>query len=153
DGAPDIYENNLPCCSDSHAPPQILLNDGTGHFSIEPDAIGGMLTDQYGNASSYACALVDVNGDHFPDLVIGGTNIQDASQILLNDGHGRFTFFETLPPTIRPRDNAFVLDMKVADVNGDGSPDLIFAETLTDPWYQTSRIQILINDGQGHFTD
>jgi hypothetical protein len=56
DGAPDIYENNLSCCSDSHAPSQILLNDGKGHFSIEPDAIHGMLTDQYGNTSSYANA-------------------------------------------------------------------------------------------------
>jgi hypothetical protein len=71
----------------------------------------------------------------------------------MNDGHGRFTFFETLPPTIGPPDNAFVYDIKVADVNGDGSPDLIFAETLNDPFYQTSRIQILINDGQGHFSD
>jgi hypothetical protein len=153
DGAPDIFENNLTCCSDNRIPPQILLNDGTGHFSIEPDAIRGEITDQFGHASSYSCAFVDVNGDHSPDLVIGGSENQPASQVLLNDGSGHFNFFETLPPMLGPSGNVFVLDMKSADVNGDGSPDLIFAETLNDPWYQTSKIQILINDGHGHFTD
>jgi hypothetical protein len=155
DGAPDIFENNLGCCSDSHVQAQVLLNDGTGHFSVEPDGVRGMITDVYGNDHSYACLFADVNGDGSPDLVLGGGEEKgaNASQVLLNDGRGHFTFFETLPPTTGSPNNAFVIDMKAADVNGDGAVDLVFAETLNDPWYIGTNLQVLVNDGHGHFTD
>jgi len=155
DGAPDIFENNLGCCSNDHVQAQLLLNDGTGHFTVAPGAISGMVTDIYGNAHSFACLFADVNGDGTPDLVVGGSEEQgaNASRVLLNDGHGHFSFFETLPPTIGPPNNAFVIDMKAADVNGDGAPDLIFAESLNDPWYVGTNIQILMNDGHGRFAD
>lgn len=155
DGALDIFENNLGCCSDDHIQAQVLLNDGSGHFTVEPDAIRGMLTDVYGNDHSYACLFADVNGNGSPDLVLGGSEEKgaNASQILLNDGQGHFRFFETLPPTIGPPNNAFVIDMKAADVNGDGAVDLVFAETLNDPWYVGTNLQVLVNDGQGHYSD
>jgi hypothetical protein len=38
-------------------------------------------------------------------------------------------------------------------VNGDGAADLVFAETLNDPWYVGTNLQVLVNDGHGHFTD
>jgi hypothetical protein len=155
DGAPDIFENNLGCCSDSHVQAQVLLNDGTGHFSVEPDGLRGMIPDIYGNDHSYACLLADVNGDGSPDLVLGGAEERgaNASQLLLSDGRGHFTFFETLPPTTGPPNNAFVIDMKAADVNGDGAVDLVFADTLNDPWYVGTNLQVLINNGRGNFTD
>jgi hypothetical protein len=155
DGAPDIFENNIGCCGRDPRQAEILLNDGGGHFSVEPDALRGFIADIYGQDHSYACLFADVNGDGAPDLVVGGGEEKgaNASQVLLNDGHGRFTFFTTLPPTIGPPDNAFVIDMKAADVNGDGQVDLVFAETLNDPWYVGSNIQVLINDGTGHFSD
>jgi hypothetical protein len=155
DGAPDIFENNLPCCSDDHVAAQVLLNDGGGHFAVEPDALRGMITDIYGNDHSYACAFADVNGDGSPDLVLGGSEEKgaNASQVLLNDGGGHFAFFETLPPTTGPPNNAFVIDMKAADITGDGAVDLVFAETRSDPWYVGTNLQILVNDGHGHFTD
>ena len=43
--------------------------------------------------------------------------------------------------------------MKAGDVNGDGKLDLVFAETLNDPWYVGTNIQVLIGDGNGHFSD
>jgi hypothetical protein len=155
DGAPDIFENNLGCCSDGHVQAQILLNDGTGRFTVEPDGIRGMITDVYGSDHSYACLFADVNGDGASDLVLGGSEAPGAngSQVLLGDGHGYFSFFETLPPTLGPANNAFVIDMKAIDINGDGAPDLVFAESLNDPWYQGASIQILVNDGHGRFTD
>jgi FG-GAP-like repeat len=153
DGAPDIFENNLGCCSTGHVQAQLLLNDGSGHFTNAADHLHGILTDQYGNDHSFACAFADVNGDGVPDLVLGGSEAQDASQILLNDGHGNFTAAETLPASIGPAHNTFVIDMRPLDVNGDGAVDLLLAESLNDPYYQTSKIQVLINDGHGHFTD
>ena len=155
DGAPDIFENNLDCCSDDHVRAQLLLNDGTGHFAVEPNGIQGMITNSYGSDSSYACVLVDVNGDGAPDLVLGGSENPgaNASQVLLNEGHGHFSFFETLPPSLGPPNNAFVIDIRALDVNGDGANDLVFGESRNDPWYQGTAIQILVNDGHGHFTD
>lgn len=155
DGAPDIFENNLGCCSTGHVQAEVLLNDGTGHFTVEPDGVRGMITDIYGADHSYACAFGDVNRDGSPDLILGGAEERgaNASQVLLNDGHGRFTFFETLPPTSGPPGNAFVIDMKAADLNGDGAPDLVFGETLNDPWYIGTTVQVLMNDGAGRFSD
>jgi hypothetical protein len=154
DGAPDIFENNIPI-GPGDPGPQILLNDGTGHFSVEPDAIHEESVDPFIHPHSFACAFADVNGDGSPDLVIGAAEdkASAASQVLLNDGQGHFTFFETLPPTLGPPENAFVIDMKAADVNGDGAPDLIFGETLNDPWYVGTTVQVLMNDGHGQFTD
>jgi hypothetical protein len=155
DGAPDIFENNLGCCGRHHVQAQILLNDSAGHFTIEQDGLRGFIPDVYGNDHSYACLFADVNGDKAPDLVVGGGEEKgaNASQVLLNDGRGHFTFFTTLPPTIGPPNNAFVIDMKAADVNGDSATDLVFGETLNDPWYVGTNIQVLINDGHGHFGD
>ncbi len=153
DGAPDIFENNLTCCSLGHVGSQVLLNDGSGHFSVEPDGILSRVRDQYGNDHSYSCLLADVNGDGSFDLVLGGTEVVDSSQVLLNDGHGRFTFFERLPPTIGPAGDGIVTTMKAADVNGDGSPDLVFGETLAHPSWAGTSVQVLINDGHGHFAD
>jgi FG-GAP-like repeat len=115
----------------------------------------GFIPDVYGNDHSYACLFADVNGDGAPDLVVGGGEEKgaNASQVLLNDGRGRFTFFATLPPTTGPPNNAFVIDMKAGDVNGDGHVDLVFGDTLNDPWYVGTNIQVLINDGHGHFGD
>jgi hypothetical protein len=155
DGAPDVFENNLGCCGRDHVQAEVLLNDGTGRFTAEADGIRGMITDVYGNDHSFACLFADVNGDGSPDLVLGGGEEigANSSQVLLNDGHGHFTFSATLPPTIGPPNNAFVIDMKAADVNGDGAVDLVFAESLNDPWYIGTNLQVLIGDGHGHFTD
>lgn len=153
DGAPDIFENNLGCCSASHVQAQLLLNDGTGRFTVAAGALHGILQDQYGNDHSFACALADVNGDGSPDLVLGGSEAENFSQVLLNDGHGHFTFSGTLPPMPGPPNNAFVIDINATDINHDGAADLIFGESLSDPWYIGTTIQILVNDGHGHFTD
>jgi hypothetical protein len=155
DGAPDIFENNLGCCGRDHVQAEVLLNDGTGRFTAEADGVRGMITDVYGNDHSFACLFADVDGDGSPDLVLGGGEEigANSSQVLLNDGHGHFTFSATLPPTIGPPNNAFVIDMKAADVNGDGAVDLVFAESLNDPWYIGTNLQVLIGDGHGHFTD
>ncbi len=153
DGAPDIFENNLGCCTAAHVQAQLLLNDGTGHFTVAANRLHGILTDQYGFDHSFACAFADVNGDGSPDLVLGGSEAENASQILLNDGHGNFTSSATLPPSIGPPNNVFVIDIRPVDVNGDGAVDLVFAESLNDPYYQGTTIQVLMNDGHGHFTD
>jgi hypothetical protein len=72
--------------------------------------------------------------------------------VLLNDGHGSFDFFEWLPPKLYAA-NALVISIATSDVNGDGATDLLLAETQQDPYYIGSKIQVLINDGHGEFSD
>ena len=152
DGAVDIFENNLGGLGRSHDQAEILFNDGSGHFTVVADRLHGFPLDAYGNTHSYACAFADVNGDGHPDLILGGDDAVERSAVLLNDGHGSFDFFEWLPPKLYGS-NALVLSIASTDVNGDGAADLLLAETQQNPYSIGSKIQVLVNDGQGHFTD
>ncbi|HEV8103642.1 MAG TPA: FG-GAP-like repeat-containing protein [Gaiellaceae bacterium] len=152
DGTIDIFENNIGGLGRSHAQADILLNDGSGHFTVATDRLRGFPRDVYGNTHSLACAFADVNGDGHPDLILGGSDAVDRSAVLLNDGHGSFDFFEWLPPKLYAA-NALVISIATSDVNGDGATDLLLAETQQDPYYIGSKIQVLINDGHGQFSD
>jgi hypothetical protein len=152
DGHVDIFENNLGCCGRDHVPAEILLDDGSAHFTAAPGLLHGFPVNQYGQTYSLACAFADVNGDGHPDLIVGGDEQVERSAVLLNDGHGSFNFFEWLPPKLYAPD-ALVMDIVSADVNGDGAVDLLTAETQHQPYYIGSKVQVLINDRQGHFTD
>jgi FG-GAP-like repeat len=153
DGHVDIFENNLGCCGRDHVPAQILLNDGRGHFTIAPGRLHGFPVNQYGQTYSLACAFADVNGDGHPDLIVGGDEQVQRSAVLLNDGQGDFSFSEWLPPKLYPPGIGLVMDIVPADVNGDGSVDLLMAETRNQPYYIGSKVQVLINDGRGHLSD
>lgn len=152
DGSIDIFENNIGGLGRSHDQAEVLLNDGSGHFTIANDRLRGFPLDAYGNTHSYACAFADVNGDGHPDLIVGGSDAVDRSVVLLNDGHGYFDYFETLPPKLYGS-SAFPISIAATDVNGDGKVDLLLAETQQDPYYIGSKVQVLINDGLGHFSD
>jgi hypothetical protein len=61
--------------------------------------------------------VTDVNGDGFPDLVIGGTT---ATSVLLQSASSRGTFMAAANYAT-PGAN----EISVADVNGDGKPDIV----------------------------
>src|SRR5438309_611924 len=79
DGNVDLYVGNL-----GDPPAEILLNDGTGHFTKAEGALppGGRYTRSL---------FLDVDRDGHPDLVLGADNQTAQSIVLHNDGHGRFS--------------------------------------------------------------
>jgi hypothetical protein len=84
--------------------------------------------------------VADVNHDGHPDIIVANT-VDETVSVLLGDGKGRFA-----PAPGSPfRCGASPNDIAVADMNGDGNPDLIIANTGT-PY-----ITMLLGDGKGGF--
>jgi hypothetical protein len=128
----------------------ILRGDGAGHFTQDTVSLSGTIP-------KFASSLfVDVNGDSKPDLVIGSDQTSnEAGYVYLNDGTGKFnTAAIPLPVGFDGAANTIVLDIASTDVNNDSKPDLILSTTQNAPtYYGNGALQILINDGTGHFAD
>jgi hypothetical protein len=126
------------------------LNDGLGGFSVAAGLLPAEQTDLFLNNYT-ASQFADVNNDAFPDLILGQGNPNRPSHVLLNDGAGHFAQMETpLPPTIfAPIQQP--MDIKAADINGDGYLDLFLVDTRNT--YIGRYIQVLINNGDGTFRD
>jgi FG-GAP-like repeat len=85
-------------------------------------------------------AIADVNRDGKPDIVVA--NMEDETvTVLLGDGKGHFAPSPGSPFACGRGPN----DIAVADMNGDGNPDLVIANTGT-PY-----ITILLGNGKGGF--
>jgi hypothetical protein len=98
---------------------------------------------------SHALAVGDVNGDGSPDLFVG--NLGDAnSSILLNDGHGHFHDEPNgIPADLADPGRSIITSAVFADVNRDGSPDLIVGGG-SNGLYSTVPV-VLLNNGHGGF--
>ncbi|MEO6949132.1 MAG: VCBS repeat-containing protein, partial [Ginsengibacter sp.] len=100
----------------------------------------------------------DANGDGFEDLYVcsggydnflsGDAILQD--RIYFNNGKGIFTkSLDALPQMLTSTSCA-----RVADVNGDGYPDIFVGGRLIPGRYpEIPDSYLLINDGKGHFTN
>ena len=133
-------------------PPRILLNDGTGHFTLGTGLLPAAQTD-FNQTQYTGSTFADVNGDGHPDLILSAENLTPQSVVLLNDGTGHFTL---LPNALPPKPfgpDAIGLGPISFDINGDGHPDLLIGYTKNNPFYVGRWIQVLINNGDGTFSD
>jgi hypothetical protein len=140
----------------------LLINDGTGHFKEMPSLLPRPADTRTGfvqHQTNTFSGMVDVNADGAPDIILGtwdGDRLHLGSQVLLNDGHGAFT---KSPPITLPSagiDKEVVLAVTPIDLNDDRYPDLMLSITNGgdhDVFYHTDYIQLLVNDGTGHFRD
>lgn len=85
-------------------------------------------------------AITDINHDGKPDIIVANTADETVS-ILLGDGAGQFTPAPGSPFPCGKAPN----DIAVADMNHDGNPDLVIANT------ETPFITVLLGDGHGRF--
>lgn len=117
----------------------VLLGNGDGTF--QPVVIY-----ESGGISSLSVAVADVNGDGKPDLLVA--NICDTSgncahgsvSVLLGNGDGTFQTAVSYDPG-----GTGAWSVAVADVNGDGKPDLVVAIFF----YNT--VAVLLGNGDGTF--
>jgi hypothetical protein len=77
---------------------------------------------------------------------------REGNSLFYNDGHG---IFVTAPPDALPRPKVPEETWKIAvgDVNGDGYPDIFFANTFFAVKGAVLHNRLLINDGAGRFRD
>ncbi len=136
DGKPDVV-------TDSWATNQIELLQGDGK--------GGLLTPAryfpVGHRPYERLRSADFNRDGIPDVVT--TNLDDGTvTILLGDGRGGF---RTSPGSPFPAGGK-PWAVFIADVNGDGLPDIITIPYERDlPNESQNAVTVLLGDGQGAF--
>ena len=114
----------------------LLRNDGKGHFTTENL---GDTPDR-----TYTAALADLDGNGTLDLVVSNDR-PDRKLIYLNDGKGHFHVSSTFgQPDWSTR------YVTVADLNGDGRPDIIVANRSANPANPRPSF-VCLNDGKGAF--
>jgi len=157
DGYPDVLEVNSIFGPNVEAA-RILINDKQGHML---ESLGRLPTDVEncigGGWSSGA--FVDVNGDGYPDIVLGGdfngVNVHFPNMILMNDSTGHFTKTRYYLPDMPLGPNSTTDFITTIDINKDGKPDLLLANNLWNvyPGGPNAMIQVLINNGDNTFKD
>jgi hypothetical protein len=122
----------------------VLDGDGKGDLGLAQVYRGG--TD------AYSLIVADFNGDGFPEILTA-SSLENLVSVFTNDGSGNYgppqgeTIGYTLGPVNAP-DN--LAPLVVADVNGDGKPDLLlveYNEYAGDP----PELTAILNNGMGNF--
>ena len=143
DGKPDLIVANY--CVDSECATRgtvgVLLGNGDGTFQAAA-------TYDSGGYSTLSVAALDVNGDGKPDLLVAngcGAPSQTCSGdgvvgVLLGNGDGTFQAAVSYDSG-----GQYAYAIAVADVNGDGKPDLLVAN------WSSSSVGVLLGNGDGSF--
>ena len=108
----------------------LLLGKGDGTFQVAPQTA---LTAFAAGANSIGMASADLNGDGLTDFVVAETT---GAQVLLGAGDNQFTAGQVIDTVA----NAIAL----ADVSGDGIPDLIMTTSGND-------VMVFLGKGDGTF--
>ena len=131
DGRPDVFTANS-----SNSTVSVLLGNGSGGFALQANSPG-----TGPNSSPIGITVADANGDGKPDLLTANQNTGTVG-VLLGDGGGGFTL-QANSPSLDAR--SFPRGVAVADVNGDGKPDLLTSNE------NTSTVSVLLGNGSGGF--
>ena len=122
----------------------VLKGDGKGNLAVAQTYRGG--------TSAYSFVVADFNGDNRPEILTADSGENQVS-VFTNDGTGDYgspqgaTIGYTFGPVNAPDSQS---PMEVADLNGDGKPDLLlveYGEQLGSP----PELTALMNDGSGKF--
>jgi hypothetical protein len=107
----------------------VQMAEGGGTVAVESNGSGGETQTIVSDCSRSACFFTfyvgvgDLNGDGYPDLVIGNDEL-GVMGLYLNNGSGGFT----TAPEIRVPSLLAATFPQVLDVNGDGLNDLIVGD-------------------------
>jgi hypothetical protein len=124
----------------------VVLGNGDGTF--QPP-----VSYQTSSYPAYSLAVADLNGDGKPDIVAtssctAGTNCVSSAVVLLGNGDGTFKSGVSYPSG-----GQTAYSVVVADVNADGKPDLIVANSCStgDVYCTSGTVGVLLGNGDGTF--
>jgi endoglucanase len=125
---------------------QLLRNNGEGQFMPDPEAFPSWAVDPQQENNRFTCGVFVPRGNaNIRDLLVFGKTGSPA-RVFRNDGQGHFRNSILLPPAGPNTGPASGGCATVADLNGDGFPDVIAG-------FQPAVIQVLISNGDGTFRD
>jgi hypothetical protein len=120
----------------------VLLGNGDGTFQPA-------VTYDSGGPDTYSVAIADVNGDGKPDLVVANFGSNTVG-VLLGNGDGTFQPVVDYPSSAAGSGATCPDAVTIADVNGDGKPDLIVTNYCGEN-YLTQEVSVLLGNGDGTF--
>jgi len=152
DGHPDVVvlnqcTTNAGCNDASDSSVGILLGNGNGTFqTAQVYDSGGILP--------VAMTIADVNGDSYPDLIVanryqagGDGSVNSSVAVLLGNGDGTFHTAHTYNSMGNTAQS-----VAVADVNGDGKPDVLVSNwTLSSLDGSSDAVAVMLGRGDGSF--
>jgi len=122
----------------------VMLGNGDGTF--QPAVRYGA-----GTQGAVSVVIADVNGDHKPDLIVADCGmvittcvpiVNSTVAILLGNGDGTFQ-----PATTYDSGSVDATSLAVADLNGDGNPDVVVAQICDN--CMESVVSVLLGNGDG----
>jgi hypothetical protein len=111
----------------------VFLGDGSGRFVEAPGSPFPL-----GLSETGPIAVADLDRDGNDDLVVGG---RGEVAVLLGDGKGGFKAAAGSPFSTGTSESVF--DLAVGDLNGDGNPDVVTANSIKHT------ISVLLGNGHG----
>ena len=135
DGRPDLVVANTNSSSVG-----VLLGNGDGTFQPA-------VSYSSGGISAVSVAVADLNGDGRLDIVVANES-DNTLGVLLGNGDGTFQ------PAVAygSGSHSFTYFLVIADVNGDGKPDLVVADECSDhPTCNSGAVGVLLGNGDGTF--
>jgi FG-GAP-like repeat len=105
-------------------------------FQVAPQASTGL--------APYAVELADMDGDRDLDFVTSNLVDQESSTVSVAKNNGDGTFAPPVDYPVGPNPT----DLRLADFNGDGKPDVVCLAALSGDFGE-SYVTVLFNDGTG----
>lgn len=122
--------------------PGVFFGDSSG-------TLGEATTFDLWNVMATAIAVGDLNGDGSPELVLGTVADDGIFGADWDADFGELYFYELA----RTPAAWLTADVAIADLNGDGLPDIIDVVSFTDPATADKRAQLFLNEGGLWFSD
>jgi hypothetical protein len=142
DGHPDVLVGNVAACdtNDNCGKGSVGVLLGNGDGTLRPAAA-------FGSWWPYSVVVADLNGDGKPDLLTTTTNAGGDVSVLLGNGDGTFQAMVPYPLNADYQSPAIV-----ADVNGDGKPDVLVGSfSCTNGTSAYGCVSVLLGRGDGTF--